>query len=41
VYKKIEDNHFDVFHSERKILTKQEILNLFFQYRNAPFFADI
>ena len=24
-----------------KILTKEEILNLFYQYRNAPFFADI
>ena len=37
----MEENHFDVFHQVKKILTKEEVLNLFYNYRNAPFFADI
>ena len=41
IYKKMEDNHFEVFHSVKRILTKEEILNLFFKYRNAPFYGDI
>lgn len=41
VYKKLAENHFQIFHSVTKILTKEEVLNLFFQYRNAPFYPDI
>lgn len=41
IYQKLDENHFEVFHSEKKILTKEEVLNLFFQYRNAPFFPEI
>ena len=41
VYEKLEENHFDIFHQEKKILTREEVLNLFYQYRNAPFFQDI
>ena len=33
--------NFEVFHSTKKILTKEEILNLYYPYRNAPFFDDI
>ena len=41
VYKKLEENHFDIFHQVKKVLTREEVLNLFYQYRNAPFFGDI
>ena len=41
IYKTIEDSNFEVFHSKKKILSKEEILNLFYPYRNAPFFTDI
>jgi len=37
----IEDNHFEVFQSTRKILAKEEILNLFLLYKNQTFYADI
>ena len=37
----LDEKNFEVFHSKRKILTKEEILNLFYPYRNATFFADI
>ena len=40
-YKKLDENHFDIFHQVKKILTKEEVLNLFYKYRNAPFFLDI
>jgi len=41
VYNFLEANHLDRFSSVRKILTKEEVVNLFHPYRNAPFFADI
>ena len=41
MYQKLEENHFDIFHQEKKILTKEEVLNLFYKYRNAPFYPDI
>lgn len=41
MYQKLEDNHFDIFHQEKKTLTKEEVLNLFYKYRNAPFYQDI
>ena len=41
VYEKLRDNHFEVFHEDKKILTKEEILNLFYKHRNAPYFPEI
>ena len=41
VHELLEKNHFEVFESKRKILTQEEVLNLFFQYRNQTFFSDI
>jgi nucleoside diphosphate kinase len=41
VYEDIENNHFEIFHEERKILTKEEVLNLFYPHRNASYYADI
>lgn len=37
----LDKNNFEVFHSRRKTLTKEEILNLFYPYRNAIFFEHI
>lgn len=34
----LDENNFEVFHSKKKVLTKEEILNLFYPYRNALFF---
>ena len=41
VHRILDENHFDVFQSSRKILTKEEVLNLFTKYRNASFYPDI
>jgi len=41
IMKTLDANNFEVFHQTRKILAKEEILNLFYPYRNATFFADI
>ena len=41
VYDKLRENHFEVFHEVKKILTKEEILNLFYKHRNAPYYAEI
>lgn len=41
VYAKLKENHFDIFHEEKKILSKEEVLNLFFQYRDEPFYEEI
>ena len=35
VMKKLDENHFEIFHQKRKILAKEEVLNLFYPYRNA------
>ena len=40
-YDKLRENHFEVFHEVKKILTKEEILNLFYNHRNAPYYAEI
>jgi len=37
----LDKNNFEVFHSKRKILTREEILNLFYPYRNATFYEAI
>ena len=41
IYSKLRENHFEVFHEVKKILTREEILNLFYNHRNASFFPDI
>ncbi len=37
----LDQNNFEVFHSKKKVLTKEEILNLHYPYRNATFFEHI
>jgi hypothetical protein len=32
VYKILDQNNFEVFHSQKKILQKQEVQNLFYKY---------
>ena len=39
--KVLDQNNFEVFQSKRKFLAREEILNLFYPYRNAVFFPDI
>merc|ERR1719491_2068594 len=41
VYEKLTENHFEVFHEVKKILTREEILNLFYKHRNAPYFPEV
>ena len=41
VYDKLRENHFEVFHEVKKILTREEILNLFYKHRNASYFPDV
>jgi nucleoside diphosphate kinase len=41
IMKTLDQNNFEVFHQTRKILAKEEILNLFYTYRNAGFFPEI
>lgn len=37
----LEENNFEVFHSKKKVLTKEEVLNLFYPYRNASYYPEI
>jgi nucleoside diphosphate kinase len=39
--KTLDHNNFEIFHSNKKTLTKEEILNLFYPYRNAFFYPEI
>lgn len=41
IFKALDRNNFEVFHQRRKILTKEEVLNLFYPYRNKEFYQDI
>jgi len=41
VYKDIDENHFKVFYEERRTLTKQEVLNLFYVHRYANYYEEI
>lgn len=41
MYDDLEQNNFEVFHQEKKILTKEEVLNLFYSHRNASYYPDI
>ena len=37
----LERNHFEIFHQVSKILTREEVLNIFYNHRNAHYFSDI
>jgi len=39
--KKLDEQNFEVFHQKRKILSKEEILNIFYPYRQSSFYGDI
>ena len=41
IYKKLDQHNFEVFHQKRKILSKEEILNLFYSYKNKDFYQEI
>lgn len=41
MYDKLRENHFEVFHEVKRILTREEILNLFYTHRNATYFPEI
>lgn len=37
----MDKNYLEVFHQVKRHLTKEEVLNLFYQHRNASYFPDI
>lgn len=37
----LDQNNFEVFHQKKKILAREEILNLLYPYRNASYFPEI
>lgn len=39
--KKLDEQNFEVFHQKRKILSKEEVLNLFYPYKESSFYGDI
>ena len=39
--KKLDQNNFEIFHQKRKTLSKEEIINLFYNYKNSSFYNDI
>ena len=41
IYKTLDTQNFEVFHSMKKILTREEVLNLFYQYRTREFYGEI
>ena len=41
IYKKLDHNNFEVFHQKRKILSKEEILNLFHKYQQRSYYPEI
>ena len=41
IMKVIDDNDFEVFHEKTKVLRNEEILNLFYKYRNMEFYDEI
>lgn len=41
MYEEINANHFEVFYQEKKILTKEEVLNLFYIHRNASYYPEL
>ena len=41
IYRKLDANNFEIFHQKRKIMSKEEVLNLFYPYREKEFYAEI
>ena len=41
IYQKLDEHNFEVFHQKRKILSKEEITNLFYPYKNQAFYGEI
>ena len=41
IYRKLDANNFEIFHQKKKILSKEEVLNLFFPYKNKEFYGEI
>ena len=41
IYKALYKNNFEIFHERRKILTKEEVLNLFYGYRTHEVYNEI
>ena len=41
IYKTLDHHNFEVFHSMKKILSKEEVLNLFYKYRTRDYFTEI
>jgi nucleoside diphosphate kinase len=41
IYKRLDQQNFEIFHQKRKILSKEEVLNLFYPYREKEFFSEI
>jgi nucleoside diphosphate kinase len=37
----LDKNHFEIFHQVKKILTSEEVLNLFYTHRNASYYPEI
>ena len=41
IFNTIDLQNFEIFHQKRKILSKEEVLNLFYPYKENDFYADI
>lgn len=41
IYKVLDQQHFEIFHQKRKILSKEEVLNLFYPYRDKEYYGEI
>ena len=41
IYKTLEQQHFEIFHQKRKILSREEVLNLFYPYRHKEYYGEI
>jgi nucleoside diphosphate kinase len=41
IYKLLDKHNFEIFHQKRKILSKEEVLNLFYNYRHRDFYPEI
>ena len=37
----LDKHNFEIFHQKRKILSKEEVLNLFYPYRQKDFYSEI
>lgn len=41
IFRLLDKHNFEVFHSVRKILSREEVLNLFYKYRSSSYYSDI